>query len=176
MAPSSWATRRRAMSRRTFVRRSNADRPFRGGSRSRSHPRCSDAPARIDCGHLSDYDRNRNLGSEQHRRVGVRHYKLRVLDRYRPCRDAHLGRTFPVPPEVAHLGQPRRRSNDHLRSHLRRYLPVDPYGTPLARLLDDAIPQHARFTLDQLPLSARVGLLCDRHLLYDLPSSSGTWG
>ena len=53
----------------------------------------------------------------------LRHHQLRLVDRYRPRRHADLRHPLSLPAEVAHVDQPLRRGDDHLRGHLRRALP-----------------------------------------------------
>ena len=69
---------------------------------------------------LPDLHRRRRLGIESSGRLGLGHHQLRLLDRYRSRRHAHLRHPVPVPPEVAHVDQPLGRSDDDLRGHLRR--------------------------------------------------------
>ena len=66
---------------------------------------------------------DRHLGTQRPRRLGVGHHELRLLGRYRSRRHAHLRDPVPLPPEVAHVDQPLRGGDDHLRGHVRRDVP-----------------------------------------------------
>ena len=87
-------------------------------------------------GLLPDRHRHRDLGSQPHRRLGLRHHELRVLGRHRPRGDADLGDPVPDATEVAHVDEPRGRSDDDLRGDLRRTLSGHPHGASLAGALD----------------------------------------
>ena len=50
----------------------------------------------------------------------VRHHQLRLVDRHRPRRHAHLGDSAALQAAVAHVDQPLRRSDDDLRGHCAR--------------------------------------------------------
>ena len=79
---------------------------------------------------------DRRLGTQRPGRLGLGHHQLRVLDRHRACRHAHLRDPVPLPAEVAHLDQPRGGGDDHLRRHVRDDVPGDPRRPRLGRLLD----------------------------------------
>ena len=86
-------------------------------------------------------DRRRRLGQQQPRRLGVGHHQLRLVDRHRSRRHAHLRHPVPVPPEVAHQHQPLRRGDDDLRGHVRGALPGHPHRPALVRLLHVPDPE-----------------------------------
>ena len=83
------------------------------------------------------------LGHQPAGRLGVRHHQLRLVDRYRPCRNPDLGDPATAAAAVAYLDQPVRRGDDPVCRLLRRTLPTDPYRTSLVRLLDVPLPQHS---------------------------------
>ena len=62
----------------------------------------------------------RHLGHQHPRRLGLRHRQLRLVDRDRPRRHAHLGDPAAAAPGVAHLDQPLRRGDDAVRGDVRR--------------------------------------------------------
>ena len=95
------------------------------------------------------------------------HHQLRVLDRHRPRRHAHLGHSLPDPPEVAHLHQPRRRGHDPLRGHVRRHLPRHPRRPRLDGVVPRARSECLRH-LAELPLAAPLGRLRGLDLLHRL--------
>src|SRR3984893_8366887 len=79
-----------------------------------------------------------DLGHKHSRRMGLRDCEFRVVDRYRACRYVDFRDPTAAAPKVAHVDQPYRRSNDHIRSALRGYVSRAPPGTSVARLL--AVP------------------------------------
>ena len=111
---------------------------------------------------------HRHLGTEQDRRLGVRHHELCLLGRHRTCRHADLGRAVSVPTEMANGRQSVGRSDDTLRRHVCRDLSADSHGTSVAGLLDDALSQHAWIAVGQLQIAAAVGRVCDLDLSSDL--------
>ncbi len=160
------ATSRPPTSRATWSARSTPSRRRCGGAAWRCRARRSLLGIGRD--RVSDCDRHRHLGPEQDGRVGVRHHELRLLDRHRPRRHAHLGDSVPAPAALAHVGQPGGRSDDAVRRDVRRPLSADPHGPAVDVLLDAALPERPRFALGELPVAARLGLLRDQHLFHDL--------
>src|SRR5207244_760486 len=65
-----------------------------------------------------------HLGHQHPHRLGLRHREFRLVDRYRPRRDAHFGHPVPLEPEVAHLDQPICRSHYALCGGLRGPFPA----------------------------------------------------
>ncbi len=63
---------------------------------------------------------HRDLGHQRPRRLGLRDHQLRLVDRHRPRRHAHLRDPAPAAAAVAHVDQPLRRGDDALRGRLRR--------------------------------------------------------
>ena len=106
---------------------------------------------------------DRHLGPQRPCRLGVGHHELRVLGRDRARRDAHLGDPLPLPPEMAHLDQPRRGGDDHLRGHVRPDVPGHPRGTRLGRLLDVPGPEPDG-RVAQLQEPSSLGRLCGQRL------------
>ena len=89
--------------------------------------------------------------------LGLRHHQLRLVDRDRPRRDAHLRDPAPAAAAVAHLDQPLRGGDDALRRGLRGHVPDPAHGPPLGgRLLADALPEHDG-PLAQLPQPPHLG-------------------
>ena len=128
--------------RRCLPAASRGGRRPSGGPASCCRRRCSRVGAvavELPGGH-----RHRHLGPEPHRRLGVRHHELRVLDRHRPRGHAHLGHPVPAPAALAHVGQPRGRGHDAVRRDVRGPLSADPHGPAVARLLVRPVPEHAR--------------------------------
>ena len=75
--------------------------------------------------------------------VGVRHHQLRLVDRHRPRRHAHLRDSAALQAAVAHVDQPLRRSDDDLRRHVRGDLPDLPHRPSVAGgLLAVPVSQH----------------------------------
>ena len=122
---------------------------------------------------LPDLERRRRLGRKQAGRLGVGHHELRVLDRYRPRRHAHLGDPFPHAAEVAHLDQSRRGSDDALRGHLRGHFPRHPRRSRLDGVVPRADPECQRH-LAELPFAAALGRVRGLDLFHGLACSSGT--
>ena len=113
------------------------------------------------------HDRHRHLGEQHPRRLGLGHRLLRLVDRHRPRRDAHL-RHPPAPPaELAELDQPVRRGDDGLRGRLRRHVPDPPPRAPVAPLLAPAAPGDA-LDVAQLPEPPHLGRLRRLDLRHDL--------
>ena len=75
---------------------------------------------------------HRHLGQQHSGRLGLRHHQLRLVDRHRPRRDADFGDPAAAPAGLAHLDQPVRGSHDALRRGVRRNVPVDSHGPPVA--------------------------------------------
>ena len=67
-------------------------------------------------------DGRRHLGHPDPDRLGLRHHRLRVVDRHRPRRHADLGLPAADAPEMADLDQPHRRGHDHLRRDVRGHV------------------------------------------------------
>ena len=83
--------------------------------------------------------RHRHLGPASAERLGLRHHRLRVVDRNRPRRHAHLGLPAADAPEMAHLDQPHRRGHDHFRRDVRGPVPADAPGPAVVLLLAGAV-------------------------------------
>ena len=64
-----------------------------------------------------------DLGLESTGRLGLGYHQLRFLDRYRSRRYTHFRDLVPAPAKMAHVHQPRRRSNDAFRGYLRDDFP-----------------------------------------------------
>ena len=58
---------------------------------------------------------HRHLGRQLHRRLGLRHRQLRLVDRHRQCRHADLLDAAADPAALARLDQPLRRGDDAVR-------------------------------------------------------------
>ena len=83
--------------------------------------------------HRHHRPRHRHVGQQPPGRLGLRHHQLRLVDRHRPRRHAHLGHPPALPAEVAHLHQPLRRGHDHLRGHVRGAVPAAAHRAALVR-------------------------------------------
>ncbi len=131
-------------------------------------------------GHLPRLHRHRHLGQQPAGRVVVRHHQLRLVDRHRPRRHAHLGHPAAAPADVAHLHQPLRRGDDALRRGLRGDVPAAAHGAAVARLLALPLPEHDghRAAVPQPSDVGRVRRLDLRHhlgalLVHGTDSGSG---
>ena len=97
-------------------------------------------------------------GINQPGRLGLRHHQLRLVDRHRPRRHAHLRDPAAAAPGVAHLDQPLRRGDDALRRRVRRAVPAPPPGPAVVRLLALPVPEHDG-AVAAVPQPARLGRL-----------------
>ena len=70
-------------------------------------------------GRLPVPEGHRDLGQQHSGRLGVRHHQLRLVDRHRPRRHAHLGDSAAAQAGLADVDQPVRRGDDALRGRLR---------------------------------------------------------
>src|SRR5690606_35063150 len=95
-------------------------------------------------------DRYRCLGVEQDSRLGMGYYRLRLVGRYRPCRDTHICSIVVVPAELAKLDQPVSRGDDNLCGNLRGYLCCGAHGTTLVSVLDFPLAQSVRIVVGEL--------------------------
>ena len=128
------------------------------------HCGCSPAKPRRH-GDLADCQWHRRLGTQQQRGLGLRYHELRILDRYRSRRNAHLGDSAAVSPAVENLDQPLRRSHDHLRGHVRRHVSRDTHGASLGCVLYLPLSESARALMGQLPLPPGLGRGGHQHIL-----------
>ena len=83
-----------------------------------------------------------HLGHHAAGGLGLRDYQLCVVDRHRPRRHADLGDSAAVQAGLAQLDQPLCRGDDDLRRRLRRHVPADPRGPPVAGVLAVPVSQH----------------------------------
>src|SRR5438067_6625116 len=81
-------------------------------------------------GRVRDRDRHRRVGPQSDRGMGLRHHKLRVLDRHRPRGKVDFGDSPAAPAAVAHGNQSIGGGDDDLRRDVRRALSIDPHGRP----------------------------------------------
>ncbi len=114
-------------------------------------------------GPLAGLGGHRRLGPERPGGLGLGHHQLRLLGRHRPRRHADLRDPAAVPPEVAHLDQPRGRGDDALRGGVRAHLPGHPRRPHLGGLLARAGAEPDG-SLAELPEPAAVGRLRGQHL------------
>ena len=90
---------------------------------------------------LAVHPGRRDLGNQYSHRLGIRHRQLRVVDRYRPRRDADLGHSAVAQAGLANVDQPVLGSDDAVRRGSGRHVPDSAPGPPVARLLADAVPE-----------------------------------
>ena len=107
------------------------------------------------------------MGHQYPHRMGLRDRQLRVVDRYRACRYAHLRHPSIVAAVLAQLHQPVRRGHDAVCSGFRRHLSAGAHWPSVARLLDGPLPEHYEL-LAAIPQSAGVGRVCGLDLFHDL--------
>ncbi len=112
--------------------------------------------AGIDAG-VPGLHRYRRVGQQPADRLGVGHHQLRVLDRYRPRRNADLGDSVSVPAEVADLDQPVGRSDDAVRGDVRGHFPAVPHRPSVARLLAVPGAEYGSQYVAELPFAADLG-------------------
>ena len=98
----------------------------------------------------------RHLGYSHSGHVGLRHHQLRVVDRYRPRRNADLRHSAAAQSAVAQLHQPVRRSHDAVCRGLRRHVPAAAHGPSLDFLLDVPVSQRHGHSA-AIPQPAGVG-------------------
>src|SRR5215472_3493035 len=114
--------------------------------------------------------RHRHVGIKQNSRLGVRHYKLRLLDRHWTRRHVHFCDSVSLQPKVAHVSKSISGSDDVDRGHVRGVVSDHSHGKAVAFLLGPAISEYARHTLGELSIAIAMGLLCDFDLLHHLSS------
>ena len=102
------------------------------------------------CGLLDDMERYRFLEPEPDRQLGLGHHQLRMVDRYRPRRNADLSYFADFPATLAYRRKPGRRGHDNLRRDLRGAVPAHSHGASLACFLHLSVPEHPRTALAQL--------------------------
>ena len=90
---------------------------------------------------LAVLQRRRRVGHHHPGGLGLRHRQFRVVDRYRPRRNADLGHSAAAQAGLAHLHQPILRSHDAVRRGASRHVPDPAHGPSLAGLLAASLPQ-----------------------------------
>ncbi len=81
-----------------------------------------------------------HLGYQPDGWLGLGHYQLRMVGRYRSRRYADLGHPSALPPGLADGRKPRGGSDDHLRGNVRGPVPDLPHGPCMGWLLCIALP------------------------------------
>src|SRR5579864_3593623 len=121
------------------------------------------APRASLCSYCPFRDWRGDLGRKHSCRLGLCDCELRMVDWYRACRYVDF-RDPPAPAsEVAHVHQPYRRSDDHIRSALRGHVSRAPPGTSVARLLAVPVSQYD-VVLAAVSQSLSVGRIRGLHL------------
>ena len=92
-------------------------------------------------------------------RMGLRDREFRVVDRYRPRRDADFGDFVSAESEVADIDQSLCGSDDAVRGGLRRIVPADPYRAAMDGVLHVPVPEHDG-NLAAVPQPADLGRFC----------------
>ncbi len=105
---------------------------------------------------LAVHQGRRRLGYQHPGRLGIRDRQLRLVDRYRPRRNADLGDSAAAESIVAQRDQPVRRSHDDFRGDVRRHVPGAAYRPSVAGLLAVAVSEHD-VALAAVPQPAGVG-------------------
>ncbi len=95
-------------------------------------------------------------GDQHSGRLGIRDHQLRLVDRYRPRRHADFGDFVFVEPEVAHIDQPFRRSDDAVRGRLRGLVSADPHRASVDGVLHVPVPEYDG-ALAAIPQPADMG-------------------
>ena len=102
---------------------------------------------------------HRHLGHQHSDRLGIRDHQLRLVDRYRPRRNADFGDSVSAEAGLAHIDQPVLGSDDAVRRGLRRHVPDSAPGPAVAGLLAVSLSQfHVALAAAAQP--ARVGRVC----------------
>ena len=124
---------------------------------------------------LSALRGDRDLGPQRPRRVGFRHHPLRLVDWDWTRRHADFRHSSSFQAEVADFYQSVGRGHDHLRCHVRGYVPLDTHGPSVAgRLLVVPLPE-LNGGVAPVSISSDLGCLCRQHLLYRLPDLLVPW-
>ena len=116
---------------------------------------------------LPAFCRRGHLGHPNPQRLELRHHRLRVVDRDRPCGHADLGLSPADAPEMADLDQPHRRGHDHLRRDVRGTVSPPAPRPAVVLLLAGAVSQH-HGPLAPVPQRPDLGRICREHLLHRL--------
>ena len=139
---------------------------LRLGGHARDRVPVPESAARL--GRLPVPQGRRHLGQQRSGRLGVRHHQLRLVDRHRPRRHAHLGHPAAAQAGLADVDQPLRRGDDALRRRLRADVPADSHRPAVARgLLADAVSQRHGH-LAAVPQPAHLGRVRGQHLRHRL--------
>ncbi len=107
------------------------------------------------------------MGHHDPRRLGIRHRQFRLVDRYRPRRNADLGHLAAPQTGLAYVHQSLRGSYDVVRRGASRHVPHSPHGPPVAGLLASAVSQF-HVALAAAAQSAGVGRFRCHHLPHRL--------
>ena len=83
----------------------------------------------------------RGVGHHHPGGVGLCDRQFRLVDRYRPRRNAHLGDSAAAETRLANFHQSILGSDDAVRRRASRHVPDSAPGPPLAALLADSLPQ-----------------------------------
>src|ERR1700730_9413664 len=99
--------------------------------------------------------------------MGMGHYQLRFLDRYRARWHADLRDSVSAAPEMADINQSLRRSDDAFRGDVRRHLPRRARWPCLDGVVSRPGPEQLR-DLAELPQPADVGRVRGLNLFHRL--------
>ncbi len=84
----------------------------------------------------------RHLGNQPAGRMGFPDHQFRLVDRYRPRRNADLGDPAAFESEMANVDQPLCRGDDAVRGGLRGIVSGVPYRPSVARVLAFPVSEH----------------------------------
>ena len=112
---------------------------------------------------VSDLQRPSHHGTAAPGHVGCIHRNVRLLDRHRAFRHAHLRHPVSVSCAVAHVDRARRRDDDDRGDRDGRSVSNPPPGPRMALLLADSVSERAR-SVGELQLAAHLGRGRGRHL------------
>src|SRR5205814_2092262 len=110
-----------------LVRRTRSRVPAAAGSSSR--------------GNLAVLPRGRRLGHQRPGRLGIRDHQLRLVDWYRPRRNADLRDSPAAEAGLANFGKPLLGSDDAFCGRLRRHVPDSAPWPSVARLLAASVSE-----------------------------------